>query len=131
MTRQHLIMLTVAVGASALTVLPGLFISPTTAHAGHTHHHQMLAQASANHQVDIQTFAFTPSRIEITLGETVEWTNHDFAPHTATADDASWTTAEIGYNKTGTFRPNAPGIYSFHCRYHPAMTGVIVVRAAS
>jgi plastocyanin len=125
-------MLTAAVGASALTLPPGLFISPATAHSGHNHHHRgMLTQAKVHHQVEIQSFAFTPDRIEITLGETVEWTNHDFAPHTATADDGSWATVEIGYGKTGVFKPTAVGTYAVHCRFHPVMTGVIVVRAAS
>lgn len=47
--------------------------------------------ARAIHRVEIKDFAFEPSRIEVRAGDTVEWINRDFAPHTATADnDNRW-----------------------------------------
>jgi plastocyanin len=47
---------------------------------------QALPPAAPVHQVEIRSFAFAPPRLEVHAGDTVEFTNRDFAPHTAVAD---------------------------------------------
>jgi plastocyanin len=81
------------------------------------------------HLVDIDLFTFAPVRIEVEPGDSVEWTNRDLVPHTATADDSEWTTGEIKNGATGRFIPGSAGTYAYHCTFHPQMTGVIVVVA--
>jgi plastocyanin len=69
---------------------------------------------------------FGPLPKSIRVGDTVEWVNNDIFVHSATAADRSfdvdlkpkahrWTT----FHKAGT--------YPFACRYHPGMTGTLVV----
>lgn len=90
--------------------------------------------------VAIDRFAFRPDRLEIVVGDTVEWRNDDLAPHTATADlDAAdldagdldgWGTGEIAHGAVSAVRFEAVGRHPYHCAYHPRMTGEIVVLAA-
>jgi plastocyanin len=88
---------------------------------------QVSAQDSA---VTIEGFAFAPASITITAGSTVTWTNNDAAPHTATGDGGEFDTGQIdqGGNASVTF--DTPGTYTYHCTFHPNMTGTIVVEAA-
>ena len=79
------------------------------------------------HKVEIQQFAFLPPRIEIAVGDVVEWTNRDLAPHTATAADRSWDTGSIKNGATGRFVGTTPGTLDYFCAFHPHMKGVIVV----
>ena len=83
----------------------------------------------ATHVVEIKSFAFQPAKIEIRTGETVVWTNRDFAPHTATADDAGWDTGPLKGEATGRFVAGEPGTFAYHCKFHPRMTGSITVLA--
>ena len=70
------------------------------------------------------TFGATPPAIRV--GDTIEWVNNDIFLHSATAKDKNfdvelkpkahmWTT----FHRAGT--------YAFTCRYHPGMTGTLVV----
>jgi len=77
--------------------------------------------------VEIQNFAFTPARIEAHPGDVIEWTNQDFAPHTATADGNEWTTAALKNGASGRFIATSPGEIGYHCKYHPNMKGLIVI----
>ncbi len=78
--------------------------------------------------VEIQGFAFVPAMIEVAVGDTVVWTNHDFVPHTATADDESWTTPELPVDAAGRVVMQKAGLFTYHCRYHPAMKATILVK---
>ena len=81
------------------------------------------------HPVEIRNFAFEPTRIEVRTGDAVEWTNRDFAPHTATDDDKGWDTGLLKKEATGRLVATRPGTLAYHCAFHPHMKGVIVVTA--
>ena len=53
--------------------------------------------------------------------------NKDSAPHTLTADDASFDTKSIDGNGTGQFTAPGPGTYKIHCTVHPFMTATLKV----
>ncbi|WP_263366574.1 cupredoxin domain-containing protein [Edaphobacter bradus] len=84
--------------------------------------------ARAIHQVEIKGFGFEPSRIEVRAGDTVEWINRDFAPHTATADNNRWDTGLLKNKATGRLVTTQPGEFAYHCTFHPQMKGVIIVK---
>ena len=71
--------------------------------------------------------AFTRSRIEASVGDVIAFTNRDRAPHTATLDDGSCTTENLGTGETGALTFSAPGSYPFHCRIHDDMTGIFEI----
>jgi plastocyanin len=79
------------------------------------------------HVVEIKSFAFSPARTTVKLGEAVQWKNDDLAPHTATADGGAWSTETLKNEEVGEFVPKSVGTFAYHCKFHPAMTAVIVV----
>ena len=87
------------------------------------------AQTTARsiHRVEIKNFSFEPSRVEVRVGDTVEWVNRDLTPHTATADNKSWDTGLLKDEATSRLVMTKPGVNAYHCAYHPNMTGVITV----
>ncbi|HET7677146.1 MAG TPA: cupredoxin family copper-binding protein [Candidatus Limnocylindrales bacterium] len=93
-----------------------------------------LAAGAAGAQVGpivISGFAYDPPTQSATVGDVVSWRNDDGVTHTATADDASWDTGNIAAGGTGQVTFTAAGTFAYHCTIHPAMTGTLVVSAAT
>lgn len=80
---------------------------------------------AATHRVSIEGFAFVPASISVAVGDTIIFTNNDGAPHTATADDASFDTGRLRRGNIGEVTVAAAGSTAYHCRFHPNMKGVI------
>jgi len=112
-TRRTLLKKSVA-AVAATAFVPELMISIRTAAAG-----------TKDHQVEIRDFSFAPASIEVSPGDTITWTNHDIAPHTATAKDKSWDTGIIrkGESKSHLVTSDMTGAY--YCRFHPNMKAQI------
>jgi len=70
--------------------------------------------------------AYEPRRITVHVGDTVEWANQDIVAHTATAKDRSWD-VNVLPGRSGRMVMKTPGNFDYICRYHPNMTGEIVV----
>jgi plastocyanin len=84
--------------------------------------------APASTTVAIRGFEFTPKTINIKKGTTVVWTNYDSVAHTVTSDDSKFLNSQLlsaqqSYSQTFT----EPGIYLYHCKPHPSMTGTVIV----
>jgi plastocyanin len=80
-------------------------------------------------EVSIQDFAFDPPHIQVSVGDTVTWTQGtDGAPHTATADDESFDTGNLtdeGESADATF--DEAGVFPYFCAIHPEMRGQVTV----
>lgn len=86
------------------------------------------AQGGARtHRVTIEKFAFVPGILTVRAGDTIEWLNTDLVPHTATAKDRSWDSGSLSKNAVGAVKLASPGTIEYLCRFHPHMTGMIVV----
>lgn len=88
------------------------------------------------HIVTIQNMMFNgvmdgESSLTIYAGETVMFRNSDEVSHTATADDNSWGTGTLKSGQTFVHRFDEPGTYTYHCSYHPEMTGTVIVEEAA
>jgi plastocyanin len=70
--------------------------------------------------------AFEPKQITVHVGDTLEWANMDIVAHTATARDKSWD-VNVQPGKSGRMVTKASGRFDYICRYHPNMTGEIIV----
>lgn len=79
------------------------------------------------HQVTIARHKFTEANLEISVGESVEFTNEDGAPHTATADDGSFDTGRLGKGDSATIVFETAGTFEYFCKFHPGMRGTITV----
>lgn len=97
-----------ALGGAAILVKP----VPARSHDGKVH-------------VTIADMAFDPPRIEVRVGQTIEWINKDRFAHTATVK-GKWEVM---------LRPGASGARvveagddaEYYCRFHPNMKGRIVI----
>ena len=82
-------------------------------------------------EVLIQDFNFDPPHIQVTVGDTVTWTQGaDGDPHTATAtDDAK--TFDTGTltdeGETGDVTFDEAGVFPYFCEIHPEMLGQVTV----
>jgi len=79
--------------------------------------------------VEITGRVFSPPRLEIAVGGYVTWLNHDNQTHNVTFDDSSLAGGGdmlAGQSFSRIF-PSA-GSYTYHCAFHPEMTGIVVVK---
>lgn len=74
-------------------------------------------------------FIFEPALVTIRAGDSVEWINADFAPHTATGLADDWDTGSMARNASSRIRFDVEGRYSYRCVFHPHMTGEVLVIA--
>ena len=86
--------------------------------------------SAAQVNVSMGAANFAPSQINVSVGDTVVWTNTSSMTHTVTANGGAFTsgTMQPGAVFSRTF--TAPGTYSYHCQFHPDMVGTISVFAA-
>lgn len=109
---------------------------------GPTHANGVGSPAPLVTEVHVRELAFAPDAVEVTVGDTIRWINHDIVPHTVTGDvgpdlgarpQPSRRAIDSGLLLSGQafdFVPTMAGVVSYHCRYHPGMTGVLRVLGA-
>ena len=84
------------------------------------------AAAGETIRVTIDKLKFDPPKISAHVGDTIEWVSNDFVAHTATARGKDWDVA-IPPKGAGRVTLAHPGEVDYFCRFHPNMTGHIVV----
>ena len=82
----------------------------------------------SSNAVTIDNMSFAAAAISIDKGVTVTWTNNDAAPHTVTADDNGFTSANLNKGDTYSHTFNTSGTVPYHCAIHPGMKGSVVVK---
>ena len=89
------------------------------------------AQA-ANHQVKIAKYAYGPSGLTITQGDTVTWTNLDTVEHDVfvTNGPESFRSPMLGKGESWSHTFGTAGSYSYICSVHPDMRASVTVDAA-
>ena len=74
---------------------------------------------------------FAPETINVSVGSTVTWHNLEDKTHTATANDGSWDTGDVGTGGSKSITFTKAGTFKYHCRYHTVlgigMTGTVIV----
>lgn len=85
------------------------------------------------HSVNVANFNFTPQQLQISVGDTVVWTNSQ-GEHSVLGNAIDFPEnpesfgndiGEAGW--TYEFIFTLPGVYSYRCGKHPSMTGSVVV----
>lgn len=85
---------------------------------------------SRTHLVEIRDFVFAPDSLEVRPGDRITWINRDIVPHTATADDESWDSGELGMDEAWQLTVE-PGMKAdYFCRFHPMMKARLEIRQA-
>jgi plastocyanin len=77
--------------------------------------------------VSIKDFAFSPASVTVKAGGTVQWTNADTAPHTATDIDGLFNSSTLEQGAKFSFKFTTPGTYTYHCTIHSMMANATVV----
>ncbi|HYO10267.1 MAG TPA: cupredoxin family copper-binding protein [Tepidisphaeraceae bacterium] len=78
--------------------------------------------------VNIGKLKYDPAEVTIKAGEKVVWVNKDDNDHTVTANDGSFKSENLGRGEKFEHTFKKPGRYEYHCRYHPRMKAVIIVK---
>jgi plastocyanin len=84
--------------------------------------------AGAECSVEIKDFAFRPAAIEVSVGTTVTWENYDQIAHTVTGDNGEFQSGRLDGGKSFSFTFDKAGTFTYHCEFHPGMTGTVVVK---
>jgi plastocyanin len=79
--------------------------------------------------VTIESFQFTPNKIELKKGGKVTFINKDTTPHTVTPEmDSMFVgTGRLTNNESKTIVFDRVGVQNYFCEIHPSMTGQIEV----
>lgn len=87
------------------------------------------APASTVRRVTMRRTAYWPARLEVAVGDTVEWANDDIVTHTASADDGkTFDSPDLAPSQSWRTVVTAPGTFTYHCALHPTMKGTVVAR---
>ena len=78
--------------------------------------------SSTTNVVSLEGFAFSPSTLTISIGETVTWTLN--ASHTVVSDDF---TPVAGSLSTYSHQFDTAGTFGYKCGNHSSMMGTIIV----
>lgn len=84
-------------------------------------------QGAAAGSVTIDQSRFQPDQISVRRGVTITWRNRDLVPHTVTFRDVGWDSGELAEGGSWTLTVSTLGRWSYHCAYHPDMTGAVTV----
>ncbi len=85
--------------------------------------------SSTVHRITIEKFKYGPSILKVKTGDTIEWVNKDFAPHTATALDDVFKTEKLKRGDVGMIVAGAPQTIDYTCQFHSNMKGQIVIES--
>lgn len=94
----------------------------------------MKAAAAPDHQVDIMGYKFGDGKqLVVEVGQTVQWTNHDSAPHTVTTTKApvAFDSGTLKQGDSWSYTFTKVGTYEYYCAVHPDMVSSVKVVAAS
>lgn len=103
-------------------------ISRAQHHDGSVNLVRTAAGTDAAPQVIIDNYAFSPVPLTVKAGTTVTWINHDDDPHTVDSAQGKFKSATLNKGNRFEFRFTETGEYPFYCRFHPKMTGKIIVQ---
>lgn len=85
------------------------------------------AQASKAN-VTIDNFTFGPEELDIPVGTTVTWVNHDDIPHSVVENDKAFRSKALDTDDSYSFTFTTAGTFRYFCGLHPHMVGKIVVK---
>ena len=80
--------------------------------------------------IDKATFSDTPASVNISAGDIVEWVNLDIFDHTTTSKTGGWDVV-IPAGKKARVTMKKAGAFDYFCKYHPNMTGTVLVKKPS
>ncbi len=81
------------------------------------------ASLPQRHIIQIEAFAFQPTQITVSPGDTIVWVNNDIVPHFLNIAEGQWQSAVIEEGQSWEMMVDQAGSYAYLCAFHPKMTG--------
>src|SRR5262245_28455745 len=78
--------------------------------------------------ITIDNFTFATKDLNIAVGTTVTWVNHDDIPHTVVEKDKSFRSKALDTDDSYSFTFTTPGVFEYFCGLHPQMVGKVIVK---
>ncbi|MBC8105540.1 MAG: cupredoxin family copper-binding protein [Anaerolineae bacterium] len=85
------------------------------------------APKKMTHSVSIDNMKFEPADLQITVGDSVEWTNNDDRDHNVTAKDGSFKSSNLSVGATYKYSFKTAGKFAYGCSLHPRMKASVTV----
>ena len=118
--------------AALLATAAGMILAGTGLQAQRENGAGKIAQTNAGtdagSQVTISGYKFSPVPLTVKVGTTVTWINRDDDPHSVDSADGKFKSKALDNGSQFDFRFTEAGEYPFNCRFHPKMTGKIIVQ---
>lgn len=114
-----------AVAALAVIVPGGALLAGPAAQAADT----MVSIDDSNN--DTMKWGYAPAQISVAVGSTVMWHNDGKQPHTVSADDKSFDSPYLNGGGEFSYTFASPGEFSYYCKPHPWMKGVVKVTGSA
>jgi plastocyanin len=112
-------------GPPATTAAPPTTAAPATTEAPAS---STAAPApAAPGTIHIKGFAFSPTPLQVTAGQTITIVNGDTTAHTFTADAGGFDSGTIAAGATATVKVAGSGTVGYHCSIHAFMKGALQV----
>ena len=77
--------------------------------------------------VAISNFSFAPPALQVSVGQTVTWSNRDGSTHTVTSVDGKFDTGTIAPGASGMVTFRTVGTFRYRCNIHQFMMGTVTV----
>jgi plastocyanin len=117
--RRSVCVLVFVLTVGAFAVLPGFM------NEGRAGAQEKKEQAA---EVKIDNFSFGPAALNVGVGTTVTWINHDDIPHTVVSNDGVFKSKVLDTDEKFSYTFTKAGTFPYFCSIHPKMTGKVVVQ---
>jgi plastocyanin len=88
----------------------------------------LLAGAAAPASVTVKGLKFSPATVTINAGESVTWRNADQQDYTVTAKNGGFDSGPLKPGRTFKHTFNQAGSFPYGSKFHPRMSGTVVVK---
>jgi plastocyanin len=82
---------------------------------------------TADAQVVIDNFTFSPTPVKVTVGTIVTWVNHDDIPHSIVCPALKVHSHALDTDDKFDYKFEQAGTYDYLCGIHPHMRGQVMV----
>ena len=86
------------------------------------------AHSAAPATITIDNFTFGPQELDVGVGTTVTWVNHDDIPHSVVNGGKAFRSKALDTDESYSFTFTTPGTFDYFCGLHPHMVGKVVVK---
>lgn len=81
-----------------------------------------------SNEINIQNFNFSPTTLNVQVGEKVTWKQNDQAIHKIVSTEELFTSNDLNSGDEFNFTFTKAGEYDYYCSIHPSMYGKIIVK---